>query len=235
MVEEQHTCVFDSLTITEGAPNYSQIAKLCGTDIPVPIRSSSTSLSLTFSTDESVQYTGFSIHISIADGTFLLIIIIIRSPIIHIFYLVYIHTIVTYTTFLRQFLKFCINYCRIVQFSLISFQKPFQQMKVTLYIKKYIHIKSTHVSIQSPNLSCACVLVNTMCTDDQFFHTITVIFECTFENDLCGMDVDQTDYKWTRETGSIASSDTGPSQGDRQSQFYLYAEATNKRTGDSAM
>ena len=61
------------------------------------------------------------------------------------------------------------------------------------------------------------------------------IFECTFENDTCGMVMEQTDnYQWTRHSGGTASSNTGPSQGDSQSRFYVYAEASNQQPGTTA-
>ena len=41
-------------------------------------------------------------------------------------------------------------------------------------------------------------------------------------------------YMWIIDSGGTASANTGPSQGDSQSQFYVYAEATNQQPGDIA-
>ena len=52
---------------------------------------------------------------------------------------------------------------------------------------------------------------------------------------MCSMLSEQTEgYEWTRDSGGTDSANTGPSQGDGQSQFYVYAEATNMQQGHTA-
>ena len=62
-----------------------------------------------------------------------------------------------------------------------------------------------------------------------------VLFDCTFENGVCGMErVPTVGYRWIIDSGGTGSPGTGPSQGDSQSQFYVYAEASNRQPGDVA-
>ena len=60
------------------------------------------------------------------------------------------------------------------------------------------------------------------------------LFECDFENGVCGMDIGQSgSYTWTTYSGGTGSPNTGPSEGHSQSQYYVYAEASNRNEGDT--
>ena len=68
----------------------------------------------------------------------------------------------------------------------------------------------------------------------EWFFIFSALFGCTFENGICGMQISHTtEYKWIRHYGGTARPDTGPSLGDSQSRFYVYAEATNQTYRDT--
>ncbi|KAH8020077.1 hypothetical protein HPB51_024159 [Rhipicephalus microplus] len=59
-LEESPTCEFDYLEIRNGAYAYSPLeARLCGETFPKPVQSEGRHLWLKFSSDASIEYTGF--------------------------------------------------------------------------------------------------------------------------------------------------------------------------------
>ena len=69
----------------------------------------------------------------------------------------------------------------------------------------------------------------------QRYHLFLVLFDCSFENAMCGLLNDPSAaLPWQRSSGGTQSSNTGPSEGDNQSQFYVFVEATNVQVGDKA-